>query len=86
MQMTIEVMKQAVDALESVAEGAENPMETRAAITALRQAISQPDCTNCYAFHANFGECDYEKAYPCINGNKFDPMPKVLLYMVTPQA
>jgi hypothetical protein len=80
--MTIEVMKQALEALEFW-ESHGYTLKGSAAIDSLRIAISQPDCTNCYAFHADFGECDYGKAYPCINGNKLDPMPKVMLYKVT---
>ena len=89
--MTIEVMKLAVDALESVADGAENPMETRAAITALRQAISQPDCRGCEHFFTTdeLGEDDDVEGGCylmglCTNGDKFQALAPVRLYKVTP--
>jgi len=84
--MTIEVMKQALEALESVADGAENPMETRAAITALRQAISQPYCQLCDTFVP--GDDLYKDgcnaASVCTNGDKFQALAPVRLYKVTP--
>ncbi len=91
--MTIEVMKQALEALYGLFEsggvavwrlgGSAAP---RDAITALRQAISQPDCRGCeYALRTASVrirvldlECDY-----CTIGDKFQAMPKVMLYKVT---
>ena len=57
-------------------------------ITTLRQAISQPDCRGCDSFV--YGDDLYKDgcnaASVCTNGDKFQALPKVMLYKVTPQA
>jgi hypothetical protein len=79
--MTIEVMKSALEALESI----ENPVEVTDAITALRQAISQPDCRGCRD-HLT-GIClreRFDEPTDCTNGDKFQALAPVRLYKVTP--
>jgi hypothetical protein len=45
-----------------------------------RQAISQPDCRGC----KNFGLCYFSaEGLICTNGDKFQALPKVMLYKVT---
>ena len=83
--MTIEVMKQACEAAEHIYgthwmywDGADQDIAQKS-ITALRQAISQPDCRGCAQLHS-----DELCQLGCTNGDKFVPMPKVMLYKVTP--
>jgi hypothetical protein len=86
--MTIEVMKQTLEALEQIT----SPLHVSEAIrigtaqAALRQAISQPDCRGCeHSLRSVSGktliknvQCD-----DCTNGDKFQALPKVVLYKVT---
>ena len=83
--MTIEVMKQAVDALEKSIDNFPANAQHQNAITSLRQAISQPDCRGCKNLETVEGDDDWEHycAHPCTNGDKFQAMPKVVLYKVT---
>ena len=77
--MTIEVMKQALDCL------VRKDYRPDLAIVTLRQAISQPDCRGCEhveGFDTPF--CGLERQFGrCTNGDKFQPLPKVVLYKVT---
>ena len=56
-------------------------------IAAMRQAISQPDCRNCeWAMTDEDGEIEAsEFCKTCTNGDKFQALPKIMLYKVTPQ-
>jgi len=88
--MTIKVMKQAKEALgcgRIMAADADGnytrevtPKVVTDAIAALDQAISQPDCRGC----KNFGLCYFSaEGLICTNGDKFQALPKVMLYKVT---
>jgi len=94
--MTIEVMKQALEALEInriMAKDANGnytrevtPKKITDAITALRQVISLPDCRLC-AIAERAGEDIYfvDDCKDCTNGDKFQALAPVRLYKVTPQ-
>ena len=47
---------------------------------------SQPDCRGCKNLETVEGDDDWEHycAHPCTNGDKFQALPKVVLYKVTP--
>ena len=79
--MTIEVMKQALKSLSELpnCDSVEDYGHHYEIVeTALRQAISQPDCRNCR--HCVNG-CILDEG--CTNGDKFQALPKVMLYKVT---
>jgi hypothetical protein len=91
--MTIETDKLALAALERVDYfiDCEHPamQGVKSAITALRQAISQPDCRGClharhgYTSEREFVIEDVPLCKDCTNGDKFQPMEPVRLYKVT---
>jgi hypothetical protein len=81
MQMTIEVMKQALQSLLELAycdSGEEYGHYYEIVETALRQAISQPDCRGCAQLHS-----DELCQLGCTNGDKFQALAPVRLYKVT---
>ena len=55
-------------------------------ITALRQAISQPNCRGCldYLSEDDFGPEQCACVHSCINGNKYQALPVIRLYKATP--
>ena len=94
--MTIEVMKQAADALEKITrhfgirrlyasnlKDTEVRGEAHKAITALRQAISQPDCRWCEWVMVDENDALYCDVGGCTNGDKFQALAPVRLYKVT---
>jgi hypothetical protein len=80
--MTIEVMKQAMEALEQIT----SPLHVSEAIrigtaqAALRQAISRPDCKGC----RHYGVDHCRSTVQCVNGDMFSAPIAVKLYKVTP--
>ena len=94
--MTQEVLKQALEALEYavMSAGGETGCDhhknicfclENKAITALRTAISQPDCRGCKRFVYCENRFDDEPLYEnCTNGDRFVALPIVKLYKVAP--
>ena len=82
--MTTEVLKQALEALEMIEEyGAPtllSGVKVRDSAAALRTAISQPDCRGCELIFVRGDGCHQPD---CTNGDKFQALPKVVLYKVT---
>ena len=82
--MTTAVLKQALEALEGLFSGKRNDnraYELSAAIAALRHEISQPDCRGCRWYIPVDGSSCWHPE--CTNGDKFQALPKVVLYKVT---